>query len=209
MLIVGLTGGIASGKSTVAGFFREAGAYVIDADTIVHQVMAPAGAAWQAIVDAFGEDVLCADQRIDRKKLGALVFADGGRRLELERIVHPHVRAGIKTEIARIRIEAPRALVVEDIPLLLETGMHQGLAEIIVVYVPESIQLQRLMQRDGLDRQAGLARIRAQISMEEKKRLATLIIDNSGSLAQTREQFQRIYHRLAARAEGSGKGAIL
>jgi dephospho-CoA kinase len=208
MLIVGLTGGIASGKSTVADLFRKAGAYVVDADNIVHQVMAPTGPAWQAVVEAFGDDIVCAGRRIDRRKLGERVFAHRHLRKELERIVHPHVRAGIEAELARIRIEAPHALVVEDIPLLLETGMHQGLAEIIVVYVPESVQLERLMRRDSLDREAALARITAQISLEEKKRRATLVIDNSGSPQETQEQFWRIYHQLAARAQGSGKRAI-
>ncbi len=200
MLIVGLTGGIASGKSTVAEMFRQAGAYVIDADRIVHRVMAPDGPAWRPVVDAFGDSILGADRHLDRKKLGELVFAQNHLRKKLERIVHPHVRSAIAAEVARIRIEDPQALIVEDIPLLLETGMQRDLAEIIVVYVPESIQIQRLMKRDGLDSVSALARMAAQISMEEKKRRATMVIDNSGPPAETREQFRRIYNRLAARA---------
>ncbi len=202
MLIVGLTGGIASGKSTVAELFRQAGARVIDADRIAHQVMAPGGSAWNAVVEAFGEKILAADKRIDREKLGALVFADPRLRKQLEHIVHPHVHAAIEAEVARIRMQNPRALVVEDIPLLLETGMSRDLAELIVVYVPESVQLERLMKRDRLDRQAALQRIGAQIPMEEKKKRATLVIDNSGSAAETRKQFRRIFHRLAERAAG-------
>ena len=202
MLIVGLTGGIASGKSTVAELFRQAGTWVIDADRIVHQVMAPGGPAWQAVVDAFGERILAADKRIDRKKLGELVFARQQLRTKLERIVHPHVRACIEADVARIRLQDPHALIVEDIPLLIEAGLQRGLAEIIVVYVPEAVQLERLMKRNGLDRTAALMRIGAQISMEEKKRKATIVIDNSGSQADTLQQFQHVYDQLAARAKG-------
>jgi dephospho-CoA kinase len=197
MLVVGLTGGIASGKTMVADILRRAGAVVIDADRMVHRLMAPGGAAWQPVVDAFGQRILLADGTIDRKKLGALIFDNIRRRRELEGIIHPLVRAGIEDEVTRLRIEAPGGLVVQDIPLLLETGMTQGLAEIIVVYVPEAIQLDRLMRRDGISRQAALARIGAQMPMEEKKKRATIVIDNSGAWEETEKQTLEIYYRLA------------
>ncbi len=201
MISAGLTGGIASGKSTVSGILRRAGARVIDADQIARQVVMPGLPAWQAIKAEFGDDVLLRDGAIDRGMLGEKVFNDIALRRKLEAIVHPHVREQMAAEIKRTTRTVPHAVVILDIPLLLEAHMMtQGLAEIIVVYAPEAVQLQRLMQRDGLNREAAQVRIKAQMPIEEKRRRASIVIDNSGDLAYTEKQTLAVYQNLRRRA---------
>lgn len=200
MIIVGLTGGIASGKSTVARFMKQAGAHIIDADLIARSVVQPGQPAWEDIRRLFGDGVFLADGTLNRSVMGELVFEDEPLRRQLEAIVHPHVQQGMDDQVRRIESRLPDAVVVKDIPLLLETGMNQGLAEIIVVYVPEAVQLQRLTRRDGLSLDQAKLRVRAQMPMEEKRALATILIDNSHTLAQTREQTLEIYAGLAHRA---------
>lgn len=200
MLVVGLTGGIASGKSTVSAIFKKAGACIIDADVIARQVVAPGRPAWEAIKARFGDHLILPDGTVDRAALGELVFNDGQLRKRLEAIVHPHVRAGIDQEVTRLGRLFPHALLIQDIPLLLETRMTRGLAEIILVYLPVELQLQRLMQRDGLQLDAARARIDAQMPMERKRKLATIVIDNSGEPAATEKQTLKIYAHLEKRA---------
>jgi dephospho-CoA kinase len=201
LLVAGLTGGIASGKSTVSAFFQKAGAKIIDADSIARQVVAPGLPAWKAIQSAFGDDVILSDGAIDRVLLGELVFSDRRLRRQLEGIIHPHVRLQINRELIWLRRTTPKAVVIQDIPLLLETGMTEGLAEIIVVYAPPELQLKRLMLRDGIDLNAARARLDAQMPMAEKRRRATIVIDNSGALPATRQQAIKIYEDLARRAQ--------
>ena len=201
MIIAGLTGGIASGKSTVADLFKGAGAVVLDADAIARQVVSPGRPAWQAIIDSFGKGILNSDGTIDRGRLGRLVFDNTALRRQLERIIHPHVYHTIESDIIRLRRVRPDAVVIQDIPLLFETGMISGPAEIIVVYTPRVLQLKRLMQRDAMDMKAALARIEAQMPIEEKCRRATMVIINSGELAALREQVSAIYRRLSQYAE--------
>ena len=205
MLCVGLTGGIASGKTTVSGFFRQAGAVVIDADEIAREVVAPGLPAWQAIKDAFGSDVCRADGTLDRDRLGEKVFNDSQLRHKLETIVHPAVKQRMDSEIKRLAQSVPHAVVILDVPLLIEAQMAQGLDEVIVVYAPQSVQLQRLMQRNALSLEAAQLRIDAQMAMEDKRRLATIIIDNSGDLAHTKQQTLSIYRNLCQRAAGNAK----
>ncbi len=200
MLVAGLTGGIASGKSTVAGIFRKEGAQVIDADVIARQVVAPGLPAWQDIVRLFGDQVVAADGTLHRPRLAERVFHDPELRRRLEHIVHPRVRAAIDTQMSRLRDTSPGAVVVQDIPLLLEAGMTQGLDEVIVVYVTAPVQLQRLMRRDGIDASQAKARIDAQMPLEEKRKRASLVIDNSRHRAATRAQTLAIFARLARRA---------
>lgn len=200
MLRVGLTGGIASGKSTVSAIFQNAGAIVVDADQIARQVVAPGLPALSAIKDLFGDAVVAQDGTLDRGVLGEMVFNDSHRRRQLEAIVHPHVRSAMDAELKRLEQSTPQAVVIVDIPLLLETGMTDGLAEIVVVYTPRKLQLQRLMQRDGLNRHQAQIRIDAQMDIEEKCRLATHIIDNSGDLDATRKQTMDLYRDLSKRA---------
>ena len=204
MIVAGLTGGIASGKSTVAEILRKAGAVIIDADRIARQVVAPGLPAWQEIRDLFGDGILQSDGAIDRAALGAIVFNDAQLRRRLEEIIHPRVGAEIAAQMQRTAREQPEAVVIMDIPLLFETHRTQGLAEIIVVFTPEPIQRQRLMVRDQLSPEAAEARIRAQMPMAEKVRRATLTIDNSGSPAETERQALTVFKNLMQRAR---KGA--
>ena len=197
MIIAGLTGGIASGKSTVTNVFKSAGAVILDADVLARQVVVPGRPAWQAIVSVFGGAVLHADRTINRAYLGELVFHDRTLRRELERIIHPQVRLAMDSEILRLRKSSPHAVVVLDIPLLYEAGMTDGLAEIIVVYAPPALQLKRLVLRDRLGIDEARARIGAQMPITEKCRRATIVINNSGPPAATRAQALKIYADLA------------
>jgi dephospho-CoA kinase len=200
LIIVGLTGGIASGKTTVASIFRSQGALIVDADIIARQVVAPGEPSWRAIRDLFGEAVLHADGTINRPLLGGWVFNNPELRGQLEKIVHPLVRARMNAQVDRIRQAKPRAVVVQDIPLLFESQMTGGLAEVIVVYAPVALQLQRLVQRDGIGIPDAQARITAQLPIEEKCRRATIIINNSGDPVETMDQALKVYADLARRA---------
>jgi dephospho-CoA kinase len=198
MKLVGLTGGIASGKSTVSRMLADAGARIIDADVLARQVVAPGQPALAAVVDHFGSGVLKSDGTLDRDRLAAEVFADPSQKAALERIVHPAVAKAMKARLAKIEATAPRSIVVLDVPLLFEAGMDAGLDLVVMVDAPEMVQLERLMKRNGLSRAEALARIRAQMPMAEKRRRADEIIDNSGSLASTRCQVAALWHRLTS-----------
>lgn len=206
MIVAGLTGGIATGKSTVASIFLEAGARLIDADRIARDVVRKDSAAYREIVDHFGAGILLGDGEIDRKRLAAIIFDDPKEQRALENIIHPRVKQAVGRRLQRIRQQAPEALVVLDIPLLFEAGMQRGLDEVIVVYVPEQLQLERLRARDGLNEAEALVRIRAQMPIELKKARATQVIDNSGSREHTREQALEIYRRLACKCRGQAGG---
>jgi dephospho-CoA kinase len=204
MIVAGLTGGIASGKSTVAGFLAEAGAQIVDADKIAREAAAVGTETWSRIVAHFGDGVLLNGGEIDRRRLGQIIFNDPVHKAHLNRIVHPVVMRESARQLERIRQRFPHAVAVMDVPLLIETGMHEGLTEIILVYVPEVLQLARLMKRDAIDRVEALARIRSQMPIEEKKRYATLLIDNSGSPAETRKRSLEVYEVLRGRAAKGG-----
>jgi dephospho-CoA kinase len=196
VLIAGLTGGIASGKSTVCGVLAEAGARVIDADRIAREAARRGSAVHAAIVAHFGRGILLPDGEIDRRRLGEIVFNDSVEKRVLEGFIHPWVRAETARRTECIRCEDPNAMVILDVPLLFESGMHQGLEEVIVVYAPEAAQLARLMARDRLTPAEALARIRSQMPIDQKKALATQVIDNSGSRESTRSQTLDVYRRL-------------
>jgi dephospho-CoA kinase len=200
LIIAGLTGGIASGKTTVASILRSNGAVILDADIIAREAVMPGQPAWRAIGDAFGEAVLHSDGTINRILLGELVFNNPALRRRLEKIIHPQVRTRMEAQVHRLRQSAPHAVIIQDIPLLFESQMVGGLAEIIVVYAPMALQLQRLVKRDGLGIEAARARIKAQIPIEEKCRRATIIINNSGDPAATRDQALKVFSDLAAMA---------
>jgi dephospho-CoA kinase len=203
VIIAGLTGGIASGKSTVSRFFSDAGAHVIDADKIAREVVNPGTTGYDAIVSLFGHQILLPNGEIDRKHLGEIIFNDLEKKGHLDAIVHPLVFERSAEMIADIAAHAPDAVVIMDVPLLLETGMESDLDEVIVVYVPETIQLQRLMKRDGIDEQAAMARIRSQMSIEKKRKLATIVIDNDNTLSDTRSRALAVFNRLKQRSKDS------
>jgi dephospho-CoA kinase len=200
MIVAGLTGGIGTGKSTVAAVFAEAGAVIIDADEIARDVVAKGRPAWCRIVAHFGRDVLLPDGGIDRKKLGAIIFNDARQKAHLDRIVHPHVMAETEQQLTEIERVQPQAVVILDVPLLIEAGMDRDLDEVIVVYTPEAVQLKRLMHRDRLNAAEGLSRIRSQMPIEEKKMRATVVIDNSASPAATRKRVLEVFADLQRRS---------
>ena len=199
VLIVGLTGGIASGKSTVAEMLATAGAHIVDADKMAREAVEPGKPAYYEICTQFGAKILQSDGTIDRALLGSIVFGNETLRRRLEAIIHPWVKTYMENHIQAIIAQFPQAVVVKDIPLLLEGGGDESLSEIIVVYVPEAVQVDRLMRRNALTREQALLRIRSQMSIEEKKRLATILIDNSGDLEKTRQRTMAVYERLVQR----------
>ena len=196
MLIAGLTGSIATGKSTVSTVLKDLGAFIVDADQAAREVVLPGMPAWEKIVSIFGREILQASDEIDRERLGRLVFNDAKMRALLEEVVHPEVMRVMDEQITTIRAGSPDAVVILDVPLLIETGMHRGMSEVIVVYCPEDQQIHRLMIRDSISRDEALARVRSQLSIEEKRRRASLVIDNSGTREETRSQVIRIFSSL-------------
>lgn len=196
LIVAGLTGGIASGKSTVAAMLAEAGARIIDADRIARDVVAPGREAFQAVCAHFGDTVLQPDGHLDRARLGAMVFHDSRAREDLERIVHPFVFQQMATDLKQLAATQPGAVVILDIPLLIESGWHTTLPFIVLVHVPEALQLSRLIRRDGLAAVDARARIRAQMPIEAKRAYADVIIDNSGSREATRRQVWALYRQL-------------
>ncbi|MFZ7125191.1 MAG: dephospho-CoA kinase [Desulfobacterales bacterium] len=194
--LIGLTGGIATGKSTVAAMLAELGMAVIDADVVAREVVRRPRPAWHDIVQAFGAGILSEDGEIDRGRLGSIVFNDPGAKARLEAIVHPRVFEVIRSDMVRLHRSSPRRRIVLDIPLLIETGMHRRLPLTLLVYAPEWMQLQRLMERDGLTEAEALARIRSQMPIEAKRACTDFIVDNSGDLASTRRQVIDILARL-------------
>ena len=201
VIIAGLTGGIASGKSTVSRFLSDAGARIIDADKIAREVVKPGTPGYDAILSFFSRTILLPDGEIDRRRLGEIIFNDTDKKARLDAIVHPLVFERSAEMIAQIAAQAPDAVVIMDIPLLLEAGMGSDLAEVIVVYVPENIQLERLRNRDGIDKQAAMARIRSQMPIEKKRKLATIVIDNSSTLSDSRKRALAVFNRLKQRSK--------
>ena len=196
MVIAGLTGGIASGKSTVSAFLKDAGAIIVDADKIAREVVQKGLPAWLEIVNTFGQSILLPDGEINRILLGDIIFNDPAQKQVLNQIVHPWVFAETATRLTEIEKKKLNAVVILDVPLLIESGMDTGLSDIIVVYIPEQVQFQRLMTRDALAQKQALARIRSQLSIEEKKKRATIVIDNSNSLENTRSISLTVYQHL-------------
>ena len=197
MKLVGLTGGIASGKTTVANMFQRLGAAIIDADVLSREVVEPGQAAWQEIVTSFGREVLQADQTLDRQKLRAIIFSNPNARKQLETIIHPRVRALAEQRIREHR-EAGYAVVVYVVPLLFEGNLQDGLRPVILVACDVDVQRQRLEQRDRLDDAAAQKHIDAQMSLEEKRRLADYVIENNTGLEDLERQVREVFAKLQA-----------
>jgi dephospho-CoA kinase len=202
--VLGLSGGIGTGKSTVARFLDSLGATVIDADAIVHELQAPGTPMLDKIAEAFGPGLIDSEGRLDRDALGATVFRDAGVRRQLEQIVHPKVIATIADRVASAHA-AGTPLIIVDIPLLFDRRENSPNREsppsfdaTVLVYATEQQQIERQMKRDGRDREAALARIRAQLPIESKKAMADIVIDNSGSLEETERQTRMLFERFTA-----------
>jgi dephospho-CoA kinase len=196
MDLIGLTGGIASGKSTVARMLRDAGVDVIDADLLAREAVAPGSDGLAAIVERFGEVVLLADGPLDRTKLGGIVFGDDDARRDLNLIVHPRVGA-LSAERTQALAELGRARAVYEVPLLFENGLDAAMVATILVAVPEDVQLRRLIDRDGLDDQDARARVAAQMSLADKRARATWTIENGGPLQETAAQLREVWRAIS------------
>ena len=193
---VGLTGGVASGKSTVSGILRDLGAVVIDADLLAREVVASGTPGLERVVEAFGPDVLTADGELDRPKLGAIVFGDEEKRRLLEGIVHPLVFERI-VELEQAATEED--LVVHDIPLLAESGRADTFDAVIVVDAPEEVQVERMLRDRSWTEEDARARIAAQASRQDRRAIATYVIDNTGTLEELRSRVVEVVEKLRAR----------
>lgn len=192
---IGLTGGIACGKSTVSEMLVRRGAVLIDADRLAREVVEPGAPALAEVVRVFGQAVLQEDGTLNRQELGKLVFGSEEKRKTLEGILHPPIRRLMLERMAEHEKQTPDKPVVVDVPLLYESELEDYFQEVLVVYVPEEVQLARLMERNGLTEEEAMRRIRAQTPIEWKKEWADHVIDNSGSPAETEEQVERFWKR--------------
>jgi dephospho-CoA kinase len=189
--LIGLTGGAGSGKSTVAGMFRELGAMVLDADQAAHTVYEPGSLGFDLIEREFGPEYVH-DDRVDRARLGELVFNDADARQRLNAIVHPLVREWMAARTADALIHGA-TVVVQDVPLLFENGLEGIYSAVVLVFVPEAVQLQRLVEGRGLSEERARSIIAAQMPIDEKRGRAQHVIDNSGSREETREQVLKVW----------------
>jgi dephospho-CoA kinase len=206
MIIVGLTGGVGSGKSTVSSFFKDLGAYIIDWDELAREVTRPHLPAWRETVDYFGEGILNDDLTINRQRLADIVFSDKEQIAKLNQIVHPKVFQEDEVITSEIRSHDPGALIIKDIPLLFEVTPPIPVDEVIVVCASEQTQLRRL-ERKGIDRKEARRRIESQLPLEEKIRSADFVINNDGPLEETKRQVEEI-HSLLAKENKRGKRGV-
>ena len=199
MKIIGLTGGIGSGKSTVADILAGLGAVVIDTDKLDHEAFRHGTEAWRRVVAAFGEEILAENDEIDRRKLGEIVFADPAKRVQLDGIMHPAVHQLVLAQLEEHRRRGV-AVVVLEVPLLFEgaSDLRPLLDEIWVTAAPEAAVLARLQARNGMAREAALARIRSQMPVEEKRKRADVVIDNNGSFEELKDRVEAQWRRLRA-----------
>ncbi len=205
MLVVGLTGGIASGKSTVSLMFREAGIPVICADELAHEVVKPGSAALDKIRQTFGDEFIDSEGNLNRAAMARLVFKDKNKRQDLESIIHPRVAEEQGKLIRQFAVQGHNIVVV-DVPLLYESGLEDSFDMILVAYVPPEVQIQRLIARDQVTDKEARSRLDAQLPIDKKKKLAGRIIDNTGPVEHTREQVLGIIKELRALAESGRAG---
>ncbi len=196
VLDVGLTGGIACGRTTVGGIFSRLGALVLDMDKVAHELMAPGGGAVESVAAAMGKEFLDAHGGIDRRALGARVFADRSARARLESILHPMILEVCQHRVAEFGIRRGRGIAISDAALLVETGGHRRYQRLVVVFCEPGLQLRRLMARDGFSEEEARLRIGSQLPLEEKKKVADYLIDTSGTLAMTETRAREVYARL-------------
>ena len=197
MKLIGLTGGIATGKSTVSAELARRGAAVVDSDVLAREVVRRGSAGFDEVVAAFGPAILDSRGDLDRGALASLVFADETARASLERITHPRIRA-LSAERTAAALAAGAPLVVVDIPLLFEHRLQHGFDGTLLVYARDTTQLRRLRSRDGLDEVQARRRLAAQMPIDQKRQLATWVIDNDGSRDSTREQVRRWWDEVVA-----------
>jgi dephospho-CoA kinase len=195
--LYGLTGGIASGKSTVSGMLRELGAHVLDADVIAREVVEPGTPGLAAVAERF-PGVIGPDGRLDRAKLGARIFADPAERAALNALLHPLIFQQFLHRTHHLAAQGVEH-VIYDAPLLIENRLHEAMEGVLLVWVPRAVQKARLMARDGLDEAAAEVRLAAQLPLDDKRPYATWVVDNSGELAATRAQVEAVWRAMLAR----------
>lgn len=200
MLKVGLTGSIAVGKSFVCDVFRELGCYVLDADQVARDVVAPGTRGLKAVIREFGEAMLAADGSLDRSKLASIIFADEEKRLLLNSIIHPLVFESQNAWLAAREAEDPGGIAIVDAALMIESGGYKRYDQLIVVWCEPTIQLERLMSRNALPEAEAKKRIAAQMPQTEKKRYAKFLIDTSNGFEDTRRQVREVYEKLKSTA---------
>jgi dephospho-CoA kinase len=201
--VVGLTGGIASGKSTVARAFAARGVPVVDADQLAREVVAPGTEGLAEIVATFGSDVLLADGELDRKALGARVFHDAGLRQKLNAITHPRIARLSAQRLASIDVTAPYAIY--EAALIVENGLHRAMQALIVVALAPEVQRARMITRDGLSEDEAVRRIEAQAPLAKKLEVADYVIDNSGELAELSRRVDEVHRALLERLRGGAR----
>lgn len=198
MLTVGLTGGIASGKSTVAALLVREGAFLIDTDVLSRQVVEPGTPGWNEVVEHFGRDILKGEGTIDRTRLGEIVFSDTEKRAKLEALIHPRITVTKNARVAEIFREHADAIVVIDMPLLFEAKREHTVDKVLLVYVSVQTQRARLMRRDGFASEDAVKRIAAQMPIEEKIARSHYVINNEGSEEETARQVRDVFQQLRA-----------
>jgi dephospho-CoA kinase len=196
MLIVGLTGGVASGKTTVSQVLKEEGAYILDADQMAREMVRPHTPAWKELVRTFGKGILDKDGSVHRKKLADIVFADLRRRKLLNQILHPRIREEMDRRAKEIGRKDPEAIVVIDAPLLVELGEHRKMDKLIVVTSTQIQRIERLKKRDGISRAAALKIFSSQMPVRDKVKLADFVIRNEGSFQETRKKTKKVFRDL-------------
>jgi dephospho-CoA kinase len=206
MLRVGLTGGIASGKSTVSGIFASLGAKIIDADAVAREVLLPGQPAWTRLRQAFGQEFFHPDGTVKRKQLRKLVFADPEKRKLLDSIVHPEVMKEINRRSESWSSSEQAGVLLVDVPLLLEVGVANRFDKVIVVYASESAQIKRLMQRDGIAEEEAKQTLKVQMPLSKKVEQADYVIDNNGTTEETQAQVQRVWQELLVLASKKRRG---
>lgn len=194
MIVIGLTGGIASGKSTVGEMLKEQGVCFVDADVIARTIVQPGKPAWKDVVAQFGPTILLDNEQLDRKELGDRVFHDAAARKTLEKITHPRIREAVEQEFDRLK-QAGVHIAVLDAPLLIESNWLDLVDTIWLVFVEPKVQLERLMLRNSLSREDALARINAQMPLSDKKMFADIIIDNGRDVDFTRQQVMAAWRK--------------
>ena len=196
MLIVGLTGGVASGKTAVSRVLREEGAYIIDADQIARELVQPHKPAWNELVRAFGKEILQEDGSIHRRKLADKVFTDPEQRKVLNQILHPRIKEEMDRRTKEIGQKDPEAIVVIDAPLLVELGVYRKVDQLIVITSTQMQQMERLKERDGRSPEEALRLFSSQMPVEEKVKLADFVIRNEGSLEETKKKAKEVFKEL-------------
>ncbi len=197
-MLVGLTGGLASGKSLVSGELARLGAHVIDADLISREVMRPGTEVYKEVVREFGPEYVRPDGTIDRKRLGALVFRDPERLKRLTDITHPAIRRAIEKRISELKRAHRDPLIVVDAALLIETGLYKKMDKVVVVYADEDKRIRRLMERDHIDEEEAKRRMALQMPLGEKLKFADFVVDNNGTIEETLERTREIFRRLSS-----------